>query len=257
MRARAEALAGLHYPKTCEPVELSEIRRVSGGVGRQKVSRADSNGDREGASENEKTPSEEGVSSFLVTDFQEVSVDVMKWRRRELHPRPEMRPRRPLRAQRMSCLSASSNPIGHDASGLTEPTTSVTRPSRIVRLARIAVGSGRTADVLMTVVVAFAALPGNHGIDTCTQCDAIGRAPLAHRPAPHLEERPPALGLRRPPRQKKRNEAKKNTMVRPRVADNVEASATTKLTKPHDCERIHDEFPNCQRRSRRSGSCQE
>jgi hypothetical protein len=76
MRARAEALAGLQYPKTCEPVELSEIRRVSGGVVRQKVSRADSNGDRNGASENEKTPSVEGVSSFLVTDFQEVSVDI-------------------------------------------------------------------------------------------------------------------------------------------------------------------------------------
>jgi hypothetical protein len=76
MRARAEALAGPQYPKTCEPVELSEIRRFSGGVVRQKVSRADSNGDREGASENEKTPSEEGVSSFLVTDLQELSVDV-------------------------------------------------------------------------------------------------------------------------------------------------------------------------------------
>jgi hypothetical protein len=43
---------------------------------RQKVSRADSNPDREGASENAKTPSEEGVSSFLVTDFQKASVDV-------------------------------------------------------------------------------------------------------------------------------------------------------------------------------------
>ncbi len=76
MRARATALAGLQYPKTCEPVELSGIRRVSGGVVRQEVSRADSNGDRDGASGNEKTPSEEGVSSFPVTDFQELSVDV-------------------------------------------------------------------------------------------------------------------------------------------------------------------------------------
>ena len=39
MRARAEALAGLQYPKTCEIVALSEIRRVSGGVLRQEVSR--------------------------------------------------------------------------------------------------------------------------------------------------------------------------------------------------------------------------
>ena len=43
---------------------------------RQKVSRGDSNGDSGGTFENEKTPSEEGVSSFLVTDFQEESVDV-------------------------------------------------------------------------------------------------------------------------------------------------------------------------------------
>jgi site-specific recombinase XerD len=75
MRARVEALAGLQYPKTCEIVELSEIRRVSGGVVRQKVSRADSYGDREGGSENEKTPSREGVSSFPVADFQNVSAD--------------------------------------------------------------------------------------------------------------------------------------------------------------------------------------
>jgi hypothetical protein len=76
MRARAEVLAGLQYPKRCESIDLSEIRRVSGGVMRQEVSRVDSNGDRKSGPENEKTPSEGGFSSFLVTDFQEVSVDV-------------------------------------------------------------------------------------------------------------------------------------------------------------------------------------
>jgi hypothetical protein len=47
---------------------------------RQKVLRAGCNGDREGVSKNEKTPSEEWVSSFLFTDFHRVSVDVSSGR---------------------------------------------------------------------------------------------------------------------------------------------------------------------------------
>ena len=42
----------------------------------QKLSRADSNGDQKDGSKNEKTPSEEGASSFLVTGFPQVSVGV-------------------------------------------------------------------------------------------------------------------------------------------------------------------------------------
>ena len=76
MTARATALAGLQYPKGSAAVELSEMCRDSGGVLGQEVSRADSDGDRYGVSKNDETPSEEGVSSFLVTDFQELSVDV-------------------------------------------------------------------------------------------------------------------------------------------------------------------------------------
>ena len=71
-RARAEALAGLPAPNASQSVELSGMCRDSGGVQSQGVSPAVS----EGEPENEKTPSGEGVSSFLVTDFQEQSVDV-------------------------------------------------------------------------------------------------------------------------------------------------------------------------------------
>ena len=76
MEDRAEALAGLPVPKSSAFVELSEIRRVSGGVLGQELSPCVSNGTSGVIQENEKTPSVEGVSSFLVTDFQKVSVDV-------------------------------------------------------------------------------------------------------------------------------------------------------------------------------------
>ncbi len=76
MPARASALAGLQYPKTYLPVELSGMCRDSGGVLRRKVSADVRNSDREGKTKNDETPSEEEVSSFLVTDFQELSVDV-------------------------------------------------------------------------------------------------------------------------------------------------------------------------------------
>jgi hypothetical protein len=76
MPARAEVLAGLNYPKTCKSVELAGIRPDLGGGVRQEHSAGDSDGDRKGEPENEKTPSEEGVSSFLAIDFQEVRVDV-------------------------------------------------------------------------------------------------------------------------------------------------------------------------------------
>jgi hypothetical protein len=65
---QARALAGLPAPTVYASVELSGMCRDLGGVLRQEVSRGDSNGERPGGSENAKTPSEEGVSSFLVTD---------------------------------------------------------------------------------------------------------------------------------------------------------------------------------------------
>jgi hypothetical protein len=67
---QARALAGLPERKEYAYVELLGIRRVSGGVMRQKVSRAESNGDPKSGPEHEKTPSEKGVSSLVVTDFQ-------------------------------------------------------------------------------------------------------------------------------------------------------------------------------------------
>jgi hypothetical protein len=75
MEERAEALAGLPAPKPCAFPELSEIRRERGGVLGQEVSVGDSNRMSGVALKNEKTPSGEGVSSFLVTGFREVSVD--------------------------------------------------------------------------------------------------------------------------------------------------------------------------------------
>jgi hypothetical protein len=74
--ARAEALAGLAVPKTCEPVEFSEIRRDSGGVLYREVSPDVSDDAEEDRPENEKTPSGERVSSRDDTAFQRVSVDV-------------------------------------------------------------------------------------------------------------------------------------------------------------------------------------
>jgi Phage integrase family len=76
MEDRAKALAGLPAPKSYAFVELSEIRRVSGGALSQELSPDDSDDDPDDDPGNEKTPSGEGVSSSLVTDFQEVSVDV-------------------------------------------------------------------------------------------------------------------------------------------------------------------------------------
>ena len=73
---QSRALAGLPERKEDAYAELSGIRRVSGGVMRQKVSRAESNGDPTSGPEHEKTPSENGVSSLLVTEFQRVSVDL-------------------------------------------------------------------------------------------------------------------------------------------------------------------------------------
>jgi len=55
---QARALAGRPDHKEYAYAELSGIRRVSGGVLRHKVSRADSNGDPKSGPENEKTPSE-------------------------------------------------------------------------------------------------------------------------------------------------------------------------------------------------------
>jgi hypothetical protein len=57
---QARALAGLPEHKEYAYAELSGIRRVSGGVMRQEVSRADSNGDPKSGPEHQKTPSENG-----------------------------------------------------------------------------------------------------------------------------------------------------------------------------------------------------
>jgi hypothetical protein len=66
---QARALARLPDHKECAYAELSEIRRDSGGVVRQGVSRADRNGDRKSGPENEKNLSEEGFRRFLSLTF--------------------------------------------------------------------------------------------------------------------------------------------------------------------------------------------
>jgi hypothetical protein len=76
LQDQADALAGLPFPRVCTNADWMVIGRVSGGVLGQEVSADVSKGGREGKTKSDKTPSEEGVSSFLVTDFQEVSVDV-------------------------------------------------------------------------------------------------------------------------------------------------------------------------------------
>ena len=76
MRARAEALGNLPAPDLYAYVELSGIYRDSGGVLGHEVSPGVSEGAPEQVPEDEKTPSQEGVSSPRVTDFREVSVDV-------------------------------------------------------------------------------------------------------------------------------------------------------------------------------------
>ncbi len=78
MEERAEALDGLPARKACAFAEMSEMRREWGGVLGQQVSAGDSHGMSGVARENEKTPCGERVSSFLVTDFQEVSDDVSR-----------------------------------------------------------------------------------------------------------------------------------------------------------------------------------
>jgi hypothetical protein len=65
---QARALAEVPDHKEYACAELSGIRRVSGGVMRRKVSRPHSNGDPKSGPEREKTPSEKGISSLLVTD---------------------------------------------------------------------------------------------------------------------------------------------------------------------------------------------
>ncbi len=77
LQDQADALAGLPLPKTCTNADWPGIGRVSGGVLGQDVSADDSDDDPDDDPENEETPSREGVSSPSVTDFQEVSVDLI------------------------------------------------------------------------------------------------------------------------------------------------------------------------------------
>ena len=73
---QVRALAGLPAPTAYACVELSEMRREWRGVLGSEVSAGDSSRNSGVMMENERTPSGEGVSSLLVTGFQEVSVDV-------------------------------------------------------------------------------------------------------------------------------------------------------------------------------------
>ncbi|MHC5537080.1 tyrosine-type recombinase/integrase [Singulisphaera rosea] len=65
MQDRADALGNLPVPKKCVPVELSEIRRVSGGVLGQELSAGGTEGEKSGQPVNDETPSGEGGSSSL------------------------------------------------------------------------------------------------------------------------------------------------------------------------------------------------
>lgn len=76
MKDRAKALGNLVAPDTFESVELSEIRRVSGGVLGQELSAAGTEPTQIAGPENEKTPSGEGVSSHCVSASQELAVDL-------------------------------------------------------------------------------------------------------------------------------------------------------------------------------------
>lgn len=76
MKHRAKALGNLVAPNTSEFVELSEIRRVSGGVPGQELSTGGTEAASEARPENEKTPSGEGVSSHCASASQELAVDV-------------------------------------------------------------------------------------------------------------------------------------------------------------------------------------
>ena len=73
---QAAALAGLPLPKTCARANGSGIGRESGGASCLEASPLVSPPAAKVGLGNEKTPSAEGVSSSLVTDFQEMSVDV-------------------------------------------------------------------------------------------------------------------------------------------------------------------------------------
>jgi integrase len=73
---QAAALAGLPLPKTCATANGSGIGRESGGASCLAASPLVSPPAANFGLGNEKTPSREGVSSSLVTDFQEMSVDV-------------------------------------------------------------------------------------------------------------------------------------------------------------------------------------
>ena len=75
MEDRAKALAGLPAPKSYAFVELSEIRRVSGGALSQELSPDDSDDDPDDDPGNEKTPSGEGVSSVPGVASQELAFD--------------------------------------------------------------------------------------------------------------------------------------------------------------------------------------
>jgi hypothetical protein len=73
---QAEALAGLPAPFASKISGGSGIGRVSGGALGQELSASGSEGDLDDPPENEKTPSEEGVSSLLGSCSQELSVAV-------------------------------------------------------------------------------------------------------------------------------------------------------------------------------------
>jgi site-specific recombinase XerC len=97
MKDRAKALGNLVTPNTSEFVELSEIRRVSGGVQSLEVSAGGTEGNADGEPENEKTPAGAGVSSFPVSASQELAVDVSSggggppWALLQLLPYQELR----------------------------------------------------------------------------------------------------------------------------------------------------------------------
>jgi len=73
---QAEALAGLPRTKVSADSDRLHIACIPGGVQSREVSADGSEFEGEAGTENEKTPSGEGVSSLGVTDFQEESVDV-------------------------------------------------------------------------------------------------------------------------------------------------------------------------------------
>lgn len=73
---QAEALAGLPSPNAFQSVEMSGMRRDSGGVLGQEVSAGVSDAEPGERPENEKTPSGEGVFSCCVSASQELTFDV-------------------------------------------------------------------------------------------------------------------------------------------------------------------------------------